>query len=317
MTGLKIKDRLSTSAFIQKYLKLAQVPLYVKPKLVTFDAYNTLYATKKPVLDLYVDQYNKVICSNSQDQISLSTLSTMNEHFVQIFKTHMTTHPNYGKYTNITPTNWWVLLIQSIFKDVDRELTDSQAKVILKQFEGEVYDTFPDIRLLLKTIHGKSKIGICSNTDPMFYNIINHMKLKYKEDFVLPDKDYEFLSFYLDKKKDSTGEFFNDVYKKIANEMDKKEIWHIGDELKNDLIGSSSAGWIGICIDRGNVYGYFNTESNHNNVSNEVITLEKINKSADLVYKEGKQCDDVVLLENGSLVVRNLYTIKEIYSSLI
>lgn len=317
MLGLKIKDRLNTKSFINKYIQTPKVPLLSKPKLVTFDAYNTLYATKKPVLDTYVEQYNKSICTNSEDIISPSTLSIMNDHFVKIFKTHMAVHPNYGKHTNITPTEWWVLLIKDIFNDVNKDLTDSQAMIILKPFEGEVYDTFPDIRSLLKVLKGHSKIGVCSNTDPMFYKIVKHMKQKYGDDFVLPDKDYEFLSFYLDKKKDTTGDFFNDVYGRIEQEMDKKEIWHIGDEFKNDLVGSTTAGWVGICIDRGNVYGYFDTNDSDKSVSNETVTMEKINKSADLVYKEGKECDEVVLLQNGGLVVRNLYVIEEIYKSLI
>ena len=61
-----------------------------------------------------------------------------------------------------------MLLIQSIFEDISIVLTDAQAEVILKPFEGEVYDTFPDIRSLLKTVHGNSKVGVCSNTDPLF-----------------------------------------------------------------------------------------------------------------------------------------------------
>lgn len=313
---MRVKDRLSAASFIQKYLKASGTPLLSKPKLVTFDAYNTLYATKKPVLTIYSEQYNKLLYTEGHKYITDETLATMNNHFVGIFKAHMTTHPNYGKYTDITPTQWWIILIKSIFRDVDITLSDTQAEKILKPFEGDVYDTFPDVRSLLKTIKGESHIGVCSNTDPMFYKIINHLKLKYNDDFVLPEKQYEFLSFYMEKKKDSTGEFFNLVHDRLEG-INKSEIWHVGDELKNDLIGSTSAGWVGICIDRGNVYGYFSSAEGNKTVSNAVITQEKINKSVDAIYEEGSNCDDVVLLENNGLVVRNLYTVEKIYKSLV
>lgn len=313
---MRVKDRLSATSFIQKYLKAPEIPLLLKPKLVTFDAYNTLYATKKPVLMIYAEQYNKLLHNECHKYITDETLTIMNNHFVGIFKAHMATHPNYGKYTNITPTQWWIILIKSIFQDVNIKLSDTQAETILKPFEGDVYDTFPDVRSILKTINGKSSIGVCSNTDPMFYKIINHLSLKYREDFVLPEKKYEFLSFYMEKKKDFTGEFFNKVYDRLGG-INRKEVWHVGDELKNDLIGSISAGWVGVCIDRGNIYGYFSSVEGNNSVSNEVITQEKINKSVDAIYEEGSKCDDVVLLENNGLVVRNLYTLEQIYKSLL
>lgn len=313
---MRVKDRLTTASFIQKYLKAPETPLLSKPKLVTFDAYNTLYATKRPVLTIYSEQYNKILSTECNKFIADETLAIMNKHFVGIFKAHMATHPNYGKYTGITPTQWWVVLIKSIFRDVDITLSDTQAEQILKPFEGDVYDTFPDVRSLLKTINGESHIGVCSNTDPMFHKIINHLKLKYKDDFVLPEKQYEFLSFYMEKKKDCTGEFFNLVQEKLED-INKNEIWHVGDELKNDLIGSVSSGWVGICIDRGDVYGYFSSDDRNKIVSNADITQEKINKSVDAIYEEGSKCDEVVLLENNGMIVRNLYTVEKIYKYLL
>ena len=68
---MRVKDRLSATSFIQKYLKTPEIPLLLKPKLVTFDAYNTLYSTTLPVMEQYSRLGRKYGLDSSAQELTL------------------------------------------------------------------------------------------------------------------------------------------------------------------------------------------------------------------------------------------------------
>ncbi|KAL6929457.1 hypothetical protein ACO0SA_000859 [Hanseniaspora valbyensis] len=199
-------------------------------------------------------------------------------------------------------------------------LNDEESLKILEPFEGKVYKTFPDLSQLLTTVKkiSKTKIGICSNTDPLYHSVMKYLK-NTNSDFVLPDEKFVYLSYDIDTKKNKVGEFFKIAFNSAEKEiehLEPKDCWHIGDELENDLIGSINAGWTGICIDRGDNYGYFNRDSETEKVNSEKLTLNKINKSADVIYEEGKDCHDVLVLDNGGIIIRHLFIVEQILLAL-
>lgn len=311
---LKVKKRVSVEHFIKEYVLDGSESYLCKfPKLITLDAYNTIYATEKPVIDLYAETYNKDFGVNQK--IGKEDRELMFKKFPVVFKTHMNKYPNYGKHAHLPAADWWCLLIQAAFKEANISLKKNEALKILKPFEGEVYRSFPDLSHLLRTVRkiSNTKIGICSNTDPLFHDVMAYLKAT-NDQFVVPDGKFVYLSYDLDTKKNKTGEFLKlalaAAKKEIAN-LTADDCWHIGDELENDLLGSVAAGWTGICIDRGDSYGYF-SQGEEKPVSSATLTLNKINKSATLLYNEGKHCNDIVLLQNGGLVVRNLFVVEKL-----
>ena len=316
---LNIRKKLTVNNFIKEYVDSNTPNAFSQfPKLITLDAYNTIYSTEKPVLDIYVETFNAF--PESKKKITSDDKKQMLENFPTIFKAHMTKYPNYGKYTPISAAEWWCLLIQATFKEANVVLNDEESLKILEPFEGKVYKTFPDLSQLLTTVKkiSKTKIGICSNTDPLYHSVMKYLK-NTNSDFVLPDQKFVYLSYDIDTKKNKVGEFFKIAFNSAEKEiehLEPKDCWHIGDELENDLVGSINAGWTGICIDRGDNYGYFNRDSETEKVNSEKLTLNKINKSADVIYEEGKDCHDVLILDNGGIIIRNLFIIEQILLAL-
>lgn len=311
------KTRISVQNFIQEHINGSKNSAYKQfPKLITLDAYNTIYATKKPVLNIYAETYNLNCAGGKKMAINSEQRDTMYSKFSEVFKNHCEKYPNYGKYTPISATEWWIILVKEIFTCIDIKLNTSETLKILEPFKGTVYSSFPDLSELLMSIkkNSKSKIGICSNTDPTFHSILSHLK-ECDSNFVLPDEKFVYLSYNLDLKKNRSGDFFKSVLAKAQHEiphLKPADCLHIGDEIVNDLVGSAAAGWNSVCIDREDSYGFFSRQNGDNSVTNERITLNKINKNMDLAYQEGRDCRNVVMLENGGLVVRNLVVLKEI-----
>ncbi|XBW34650.1 hypothetical protein QEN19_000217 [Hanseniaspora menglaensis] len=318
--NLKGYQKLSVSRFITEYIEIKTNPFFIKlPKLITLDAYNTIYSTKKPVLDIYVETYNSFLIDETK-KLKKIHKEIMYENFPMIFKKHMLKYPNYGKLASIPASEWWCILIKLTFEQVNVFLNKEQSLEILELFKGKVYESFPDLEQLLQTVrsNSKTKIGICSNTDPLFNNIMEKLKND-NQKFVMPDKEFIFLSYDINLKKNKSGEFFKTVFnltQKEIKDLKPDECWHIGDELENDLLGSVVSGWKGICIDRGDTYGFFSQESQSGTMSNENITLNKINKTARQIFDEGKTCKDIVLLKNGGIIVRNMFVLEEIFMAL-
>lgn len=279
-----------------------------RPKVITFDAYNTLYATSLPVMEQYclVAKKHEIVADPAQ----------LTKNFPRVFKKLKERHPNYGKFTNITAVEWWSQLITDVFKPL--EVTKDVIDEILSRFEGEqAYEVYPDVLHFIeeaKTKHPDVILGIVSNTDPLVYTLLKNLGLL----------DYFngniFLSYNLDVKKPSK-EIFDYVLKDLTErypmlarnlgiEQLRSQCWHIGDEAMNDMYGAEGAGWNGVLIDRSNKYGHLSNSFEEIERSADILSVDKIDTNSSLSYKVSLKQTDAVLLSERTAVVSNFKTLE-------
>ncbi|CCD26450.1 Dpi35p NDAI_0H02760 [Naumovozyma dairenensis CBS 421] len=279
------------------------------PKIITFDAYNTLYTTTLPILEQY--------CLVGSAYGIHANPSELSKNFPQIFKDLATKYPNYGKTSGLAPEQWWGYLIKNIFKPTDIPI--EMVNEILLRFEGsQAYAIHPDLLELLKYIkemHPNVVMGIISNTDPIIFKVLENLGiLKYF-------KDYVYLSYDTGIKKPNV-EVFNFVLKDIVktnpslNKGDlsnlKRQCWHIGDELHNDMMAAKDAGWNGVLIDRINKSGYL-TESFEHAVSDTPLLLrDKLHTNSEESWKISSVQTDLVQVSGREYVVPNFYVLKNL-----
>ena len=136
----------------------SEVHRVARPLIITFDAYNTLYATKLPVMEQY--------CIVGRKYGIKANPSTLTNNFPHVFKKLKEDYPQYGKYSGIKPEQWWSILIRNVF--APNEIPDEMINEILMRFEGfDSYFVYPDLIKFLKDLksrHPDVILGIVSNT---------------------------------------------------------------------------------------------------------------------------------------------------------
>lgn len=301
LPSMKFPKRVSIGGWLQ--------PLKPElPKVITFDAYNTLYATTLPVMEQYSLVAKKYNINTDPKQLT--------ENFPAVFKALRGEHPNYGKSTNITAVEWWSLLIKNVFSPakVSKEMIDE----ILSRFEGEeAYKVYPDVLDFLREIKSKHPdivLGIISNTDPIVDILLKNLGL---HDFF--DK-HIYLSYDLGVKKPSREIFdyaIDDICSKVPDVLEgltleglKARCWHCGDEANNDLHGAEKAGWNGVLIDRNNKYGYLSQSVEDIERSAHLLSIDKIDSNCEASYRSSLSQTDAVLLKERAYIVSNFETLK-------
>ncbi|KAH3900965.1 Dpi35p SCDLUD_002427 [Saccharomycodes ludwigii] len=252
------------------------LPLHLpKPKIITLDAYNTLYSTKVPVMQKYCEFGVKY----GLDINIPIDCKKMEQSFPSIFKKINNKYPQYGKKCGLTPEEWWSKLIIECFQSVlphiseKRGLPDGLLDDILASFEtSQVYAIYPDLIPFLEYCKNNDIVlGIASNTDPIMCKLIRNLGIDLY--FINDNNSNVYLSYDLEIKKPNKL-FFDYILKRVIyqdksltknmkhDNIDelKKHCYHIGDEKHNDMEGASNAGWNGILLDRMNKYGYFGTD---------------------------------------------------------
>ncbi|SMN19181.1 similar to Saccharomyces cerevisiae YMR130W Putative protein of unknown function [Maudiozyma saulgeensis] len=286
---------------------------FTQPKIITFDAYNTLYCTTLPVMEQY---------SNEAKKCGIDVpAQVLTERFPKCFSKIKEKYPNYGKFSGMDADEWWSILIRDIFKP--HKVPNEIVQNILKRFEGkQAYAVYPDVLELLQFLkenHPEVVIGIISNTDPKVYKLLENLGiLKYFENFT-------YFSYDLELSKPDTRFFefvFKDIIKKRPNILQDKEslstlktkCWHVGDELKNDLQGAQAAGWNSVLIDRNNSHGYLDENvligskfSDHN------LSIQKVDQTMSKIWESCKDEDSGVQLTTTSFILPNLYAFKQFF----
>lgn len=279
-----------------------------KPKVITFDAYNTLYATTLPVMEQYSLVAKKYSINVDPDQLT--------QRFPAVFKALKDQHPEYGKYTNISAIQWWSLLIKNVFhpEKASKDMIDE----ILTRFEGqEAYMVYPDVLKFLLDVRLKYPdviLGIISNTDPIVDTLLKNLGL---HDFF---DGHIYLSYDIGSKKPSKQIFdyavrdicskHPELLEKVTLEELKAHCWHCGDEATNDLHGAVDAGWNGVLIDRTNKYGYLSNSFQNVSRSADVLSIDKIDSNCDASYKISLEQTDAVLTGKRAYVVSNFKTVE-------
>ncbi|CAI4048384.1 Dpi35p SKDI_13G2600 [Saccharomyces kudriavzevii IFO 1802] len=283
-----------------------------KPLIVTFDAYNTLYATKLPVMEQY--------CIVGRKYGIKTTPSTLTKNFPHVFKKLKEDYPQYGKHSNIKPEEWWSLLIRNVFVPI--EIPDEMIDEILMRFEGfDSYFVYPDLIEFLSNLKSRYPniiLGIISNTDPTFYKLLKNIGLY--ETFA----DSIYLSYELDLIKPDRAMFqyaLDDIIRKNSHLLkmySREEIlqhsFHIGDELKNDLEGAQAAGWTGILLDRSDKYGYLSESVGKASRDEYKLSIDKIDNHSMKTWEASTKQKDTVQLSERKYVVSNFEVLEELFS---
>lgn len=305
----------------------------ITPRLITFDAYNTLYCTTLPVIEQYMSVAE--IYGIKTDRMKLVN------KFTVVFKDLTLKYPNYGKYHNMSAIEWWSLLLTQLF--TPHPISDAMINDILKRFQGqEAYAVYPDVLNFLKYCqlqYPNVKLGIISNTDPIVYILLENLGIL---DFF---KDHLYLSYELDISKPDTRIFHHVINDVIGRHPDilvgltqKNELakycWHIGDEMKKDMIAANNAGWNAILVDRLNRNGFFYETSDYkhngdlgNNIDNQShnyllrrkdmneysLQIDKIDQHAMKIWNLSKDRTDFIQLTEKTFVVPNINTIQKMF----
>ena len=284
------------------------------PKLITFDAYNTLYCSTIPVIEQYsliASKYNIIEDSNE-----------LVKRFSTIFKRLTTKYPNYGKYSNITADQWWAYLITELFQP--HSVSQEMISEILRRFKtNKSYTAYPDVIEFIKSIKLKypnAIIGIVSNTDPAVYDLLKSLELF---EFFTP---YTYFSYDLDLSKPDIKIFnyvIEDVLKRnpglingtVTKENFLKDCWHIGDEMKKDMLAAEKAGWNGILVDRLDRNGFLDSISSRSDMTEHDLQLDKIDQHAKQIWEVCRDRNEFVQLNDRTFVVPNIRVVKSMFLS--
>lgn len=286
---------------------------FALPKVITFDAYNTLYCPTLPVMEQYSEE-GKKFGINVPSQI-------LTERFPHVYVELKSKFPNYGKAQNLTANEWWAMLIKKVF--LPHDVPNNMVESILNRFEGkQAYAVYPDVLELLQFLtenYPETVIAIISNTDPNVHKLLENLEiLRYF-------KDFTYFSYEIELSKPNPRLFdyvLNDILEKRPDLLSgnetvaaiKKRCWHIGDEVKNDFEAAEKVGWNSVLIDRTNSHGYFNVEIKANtNFSEYDLSVQKVDQNMNKIWQLCKEQEDVVQTDSNSYVLSNLYSFKNLF----
>ncbi|EPB91148.1 hypothetical protein HMPREF1544_02028 [Mucor circinelloides 1006PhL] len=210
-------------------------------KLITFDAYNTLFKPKGSLSAQYVEEAKKFGIRVTREQI--------NQHFGQAYKKQLTKAPFYGISKGMTPQSWWKELVYSTFisagikeKDLDRNFDQLYNALYTRFTTAEAYSLFPDVLSTLAELkqHG-FQMGVISNSDERVVKVIENLNLNKYFDFVIA-------SSLVECEKPSKR-----IYEKaleIAGNVNAEHALHVGDDVDKDYFGATKAGWNAVLLER-------------------------------------------------------------------
>lgn len=283
-----------------------------RPRLITFDAYNTLYCSTVPVMEQYAEIASKY--GIEENEIDLVT------RFTPIFKRLTLKYPNYGKHSQISADEWWTLLIKELFQSY--QVTEEMVNEILARFKtNRSYTAYPDILEFIKAIKSQYPeviLGIISNTDPACYELLKSLGL------FLYFTPYTYFSYDLDMSKPDPKIFdyvIDDVLKRNPDLLkfnESKEnllhgCWHIGDEMKKDMLAAERAGWNSILVDRLDRNGFLNNITSREDMTEHDLQLDKIDQHAEDIWEVCCNLKEFIQLNENTFVVPNLRVVRSMF----
>lgn len=211
----------------------------VKPKVVSLDAFGTLYQPREPIPLQYYKVAQKFGIEKSENEIR--------DEFPVVYAKLMAKYPNWGKSSSaITSSDaWWLELIVTLF-NLESYSTNAQSKrfcdTLLTHFiTRDAYCVCDHVKVVLKGLkrHRGIRTIVSSNSDSRLIKILQNLGLS---EFI----DHVYMSYDLGESKPSR-QFFEKIADAEGVEGDR--ILHIGDELRKDYYGAMEAGWHAVLID--------------------------------------------------------------------
>ncbi|KAG2184399.1 hypothetical protein INT43_000308 [Umbelopsis isabellina] len=205
-------------------------------RLITFDAYNTIFKPKGGISAQYEMEAKKLGIVVSKDAISKS--------FRPAMKTQLQKYPLYGISQGLTPRIWWEQVVRSTF--VKAGATDKGKYKQKSQFtSADGYEVFGDVHSTLQELKSrKISLGVISNSDERVAQVIESLKLASYFDFVLTSS--------MARYEKPAKEVFDQALALGSKKQDLQasEALHIGDDIKSDYFGARNAGWHSLLLRR-------------------------------------------------------------------
>ena len=224
------------------------------PKLITADAYGTLYAPRFSIPKQYNDvtaRFGVVIPENQLEKKWLNSYHTVKKMY-----------PNYGKAAGLTVDEFWRKVLVRIYGEC-QEHPEMIGMIIDKLGKKESYKVFRDFVSLAEWAVWEKEIPFCvaSNAD----SGVTHLVIKEFGMETFLDSQDIYLSYDLELWKPNP-EFFNRIIDdQLArlrgirstdpNYLEERRkllqsSWHVGDEYENDVKCAMAAGMGAILVDR-------------------------------------------------------------------
>ncbi|KAJ1983088.1 hypothetical protein H4R34_001476 [Dimargaris verticillata] len=119
-------------------------------KLVTFDAFHTLYEPRGTIGSHYAAALKPFGITADSDQVDAA--------FRQAFAAHLARYSNYGSLYNMTSKLWW-----SVNRDIMGEVCNSVYELFAT---AKPYQLYPETAGVLRRLQQRNiKVGVISNSD--------------------------------------------------------------------------------------------------------------------------------------------------------
>ncbi|KAI8093444.1 HAD-like domain-containing protein [Halteromyces radiatus] len=211
-------------------------------KLITFDAYNTLFRPKGSLSAQYAHEASKVGIQVSPESIT--------QHFGKAYRKQLQKSPFYGIGQGMTTEQWWKELVYATFleagvrqKDMDRHFPKLFKSLYTRFRTKEGYSIFPDVIGTLQELQNRGiRMGVISNSDERLLSVMESLQLEKYFDFILPS--------CLAGHEKPRPEIFQKALHLTDQDIHVDEALHVGDDLEKDYFGAVSAGWHGVLLKR-------------------------------------------------------------------
>ncbi|KAJ8661239.1 hypothetical protein O0I10_002988 [Lichtheimia ornata] len=209
-------------------------------RLLTFDAYNTLFKPKGSLSAQYAQEAARFGIH--------VTKSAVSQNFGHAYKKQLDRAPFYGLQLGMTPREWWEELVYTTFlgagankQDLDPIFGRLFDSLYTRFMTAEGYATFPDVDKTLAELKRRGfQMGVISNSDERVLSVIKSLNLDQHFDFVLP-------SCLAGYEKPALEIF--DKALQIAN-VSPQNALHVGDDAEKDFQGARDAGWHSVLLER-------------------------------------------------------------------
>ncbi|KAI8337613.1 HAD-like domain-containing protein [Chlamydoabsidia padenii] len=211
-------------------------------RLITFDAYNTLFKPKGSLSAQYAHEASKVGFRLAPDSIS--------KHFGTAYKKQLQRSPFYGTGQGMTSEEWWKELVYDTFLEagIQKQELDSKFPILFQSLytrfrTKEGYDMFPDVTSTLDELKRRGfKMGVISNSDERLLSVMESLNLEQYFDFILTSC----LAGY----EKPNVKIFQKAIHLTGEDIHTDEALHVGDDVEKDYHGAVNAGWHGVLLKR-------------------------------------------------------------------
>ncbi|KAI9481641.1 MAG: HAD-like domain-containing protein [Benjaminiella poitrasii] len=211
-------------------------------KLITFDAYNTLFKPRGNLIALYALEASLHGIQVSKDEI--------NKHFGRLYRQQLDQKPFYGLQKGLSVRTWWEELVYLTYvhagvskKELDPKFSKIFNDLYDRFTQKRYYDLYPDVTPTLEFLKKNGfQTGVISNTDERIIPVLKNLQL---------DKYFNFILSSVHAGSEKPSKQIFDKARTFCNQpISPEEVLHIGDDEEKDYQGAINAGENAVFLDR-------------------------------------------------------------------